>query len=132
MTTDAPTPVSLDDAWATLTHLPDRTPATTSADCFATVTDYRDGAVFLADYAGSSAWERHPVGDEIVTVVSGSTTMTMLIDGEEVPYLMGPGQLIIVPQNTWHRFDAPDGVRVMTVTPQPTEHHRETAPPPEG
>jgi hypothetical protein len=28
----------------------------------------------------------------------------------------------IVPQNTRHQFDAPDGVCVMTTTPQPTEH----------
>jgi hypothetical protein len=27
-----------------------------------------------------------------------------------------------VPQNTWHRFEAPDGVSLMTATPQPTEH----------
>jgi hypothetical protein len=28
----------------------------------------------------------------------------------------------IVPKNTWHRFEAPDGVSLMTATPQPTEH----------
>ncbi len=31
-------------------------------------------------------------------------------------------QLIVVPALTWHRFDTPDGVRVLTITPQPTEH----------
>jgi hypothetical protein len=30
--------------------------------------------------------------------------------------------MAIVPQNTWHRFVAPNGVAVMTATPQPTEH----------
>jgi hypothetical protein len=28
----------------------------------------------------------------------------------------------IVPQGAWHRFEAPDGVTLMTATPQPTEH----------
>jgi hypothetical protein len=32
--------------------------------------------------------------------------------------------MAIVPQNTWHQFEAPDGVCVMTATPQPTEHVR--------
>jgi mannose-6-phosphate isomerase-like protein (cupin superfamily) len=30
--------------------------------------------------------------------------------------------VIVVPQNTWHRFEAPDGVSLVTATPQPTEH----------
>jgi hypothetical protein len=30
--------------------------------------------------------------------------------------------LAVVPQGAWHRFHAPDGVTVLTATPQPTEH----------
>ncbi len=30
--------------------------------------------------------------------------------------------LIVVPQGHWHRFEAPDGVTVLSATPQPTEH----------
>jgi len=32
--------------------------------------------------------------------------------------------VVVVPQNAWHQFEAPDGVCVMTATPQPTEHLR--------
>ncbi|HEY4045001.1 MAG TPA: hypothetical protein VGM32_24575 [Rhodopila sp.] len=32
------------------------------------------------------------------------------------------GMMVVVPQNVWHQFQAPDGVRVMTTTPQPTQH----------
>ncbi len=32
--------------------------------------------------------------------------------------------MVVVPKNTWHQFEAPDGVCVMTATPQPTEHLR--------
>jgi hypothetical protein len=30
--------------------------------------------------------------------------------------------LVVVPQGAWHRFEAPDGVALMTATPKPTEH----------
>ena len=132
MSAPIPQPVSVDAAWASTTFLPDRTPTTadTAASPWAAVvTPYRDGGVFIAQYAGSSAWERHPVGDEIVTVIDGETTMTMWIDGAEAAHTMGSGEMIIVPQNTWHRFDTPVGVKVMTVTPQPTEHFVGDEPP---
>jgi mannose-6-phosphate isomerase-like protein (cupin superfamily) len=35
---------------------------------------------------------------------------------------MTAGMMIVVPQGHWHQFHSPDGVTVMTVTPQPTEH----------
>lgn len=124
-----PEAVSVTDAWNATEFLPDRTPDTTSDRHFAVVTPYRDGAVFLANYAGSSEWERHSAGDEIVTVVEGATTMTLWIDGAGVQRTMGAGELIVVPQGVWHRFDSPDGVRVLTVTPQPTDHHNGETPP---
>ena len=30
--------------------------------------------------------------------------------------------LVVVPQGAWHRFEAPEGVCLMTATPKPTEH----------
>lgn len=129
MSEPIPEPVSVDAAWASTTFLPDRLPGTESTDHFATVTDYRDGGVFLANYAGASEWERHPVGDELVMVIEGETTMTLYIDGAEKSHTMGAGQLIVVPQGTWHRFTTPVGVRVMTVTPQPSDHHDGPHPP---
>ncbi len=32
------------------------------------------------------------------------------------------GMLTVVPQGCWHRFHAPHGVTLLTVTPQPTDH----------
>ncbi len=40
--------------------------------------------------------------------------------------------IAIVPQNTWHQFYAPDGVTIMTTTPQPTEHITDEEPPTAG
>jgi mannose-6-phosphate isomerase-like protein (cupin superfamily) len=36
--------------------------------------------------------------------------------------VLSAGMVVIVPRNTWHRFEAPDGVSLITATPQPTEH----------
>jgi mannose-6-phosphate isomerase-like protein (cupin superfamily) len=32
------------------------------------------------------------------------------------------GMLVVVPRNAWHQFEAPNGVSLMTTTPQPTEN----------
>ena len=33
-----------------------------SRKSFAKLSDYRDGGIFVADFSGSSGWERHPMG----------------------------------------------------------------------
>ena len=123
-----PTPIALVARLAALGFLPDRTPdddrvvaSERAAPWVDTLADYRDGGVFIVHYAGDSEWERHPA-DEIVMVVEGATTMTLVIDGDPVEVPMTAMQLVVVPSETWHRFHTPDGARIMTVTPQPTEH----------
>ena len=49
----------------------------------------------------------------------------MLVDNEEKRSLLLKNELMVVPKNTWHRFESPKGVKVMTVTPQPTDHQIE-------
>ncbi len=124
----SPTPIDLTQRFAGLGFLGDRTPddeRLTAADgepsWMDTLEDYRDGAIFIVHYAGSSAWERHPA-DEIVMVIDGETTMTLAIDGEHHRVTMTAMHLVVVPAETWHRFDTPTGVQVMSITPQPTEH----------
>ena len=118
------TPVSIDAALAGLTFLPDRSPTTTrdSAGAFAQLADYREGGIFVGHWAGASEWERHSAGDEIVMVLEGATTMFIWTDDGERATALSAGQLVIVPQSTWHRFETPVGVKLMTVTPQPTDH----------
>lgn len=114
---------SLEQAFDTLIFHGHRTPESTDIDsAFLRLADYRDGAIFLAHYAGHSEWERHPNGDELVMVVDGDTVLVQLTKGEEVITRLERGELLVVPQNTWHRFEAPNGVKIMTVTPQPTDH----------
>lgn len=83
---------------------------------------YRDGGVFVGHWAGRSEWERHPVGDEFVMVLNGATTIFFLTDEGDIGASLGTGEFVIVPQGTWHRFETRDGVKLLSVTPMPTDH----------
>ena len=117
--------LDLNAEFAKLKMLRGRTPETTPEEregAFARLAPYRDGAIFTAKFAGDGAWERHPNGDEIVQIVEGATTLHIMTDAGPQCLSLKAGMMAIVPQNTWHRFEAPDGVSLMTATPQPTEH----------
>jgi len=119
--------VDLASELSKLTMLEGRTPTSTEADragAFGRLVPYRDGAIFVAKFSGISAWERHPKGDEIVQVLDGETELHLLTDGGRQSLTLKRGMMVIVPQHTWHQFVAPNGVSLMTATPQPTEHLR--------
>ena len=119
--------IDVEAEFAKLKMLQGRTPTSSEderAGAFARLAPYRNGAVFTAKFSGVSAWERHPNGDEIVYIVDGLTTLHLITTEERQSISLRAGMMAIVPQNAWHQFEAPDGVCVMTVTPQPTEHLR--------
>src|SRR5215475_6623391 len=121
------TVIDLKAALAKLKMLEDRTPATSAAarkEAIAELAPYRDGAVFASKFSGKGAWERHPQGDEIVQIVDGATTLHLITAEGRQSVALSAGMIAVVPQNAWHQFEAPDGVCVMTATPQPTEHVR--------
>jgi quercetin dioxygenase-like cupin family protein len=110
---------------AKLRMLEGRTPETPEAareGAFARLAPYRDGAIFTAKFSGNSPWERHPNGDEIVQIADGATILHIMEEAGPQSFALSAGMVAIVPQNTWHRFEAPGGVCLMTATPQPTEH----------
>jgi len=120
--------ISIDDEFSKIKFLANRTPETTDEQAkgaFAQLSDYRDGAIFIVHYAGFSEWEMHGNGDELVQVLGGETTLVLLIDNQEQSHRLSSGQLLVVPKGVWHRFESPKGVKVMTITPQPTEHRVE-------
>ena len=118
-------PVSIAEGFERLTFAPARRPDSTDIQsAFCTLSDFREGGVYLAHFAGESAWERHPAGDELVMACEGETDLTLLIDGEEVTHRLRAGELIVVPKATWHRFRS-EGVKLMAVTPQPSDHQAE-------
>ena len=110
-----------------LTLLRGRTPQMTEVDrkgsgAFATLAPFRDGNIFSAKFAGDGAWERHPNGDELVQIVDGSATLHIITEDGPKSFALSTGMMVIMPQGTWHRFHAPEGVSVVTATPKPTEH----------
>ncbi len=126
--------IDIEAAFASLTAVKDRTPASSGPAfdaAFDTLAHTENGGVFAASFTGTSAWERHLNGDELVQIIKGSATVTVLHHGDENTLEMAAGMFTIVPRGAWHRFHAPKGVEVMTMTPQPTEHWREDNPPSE-
>jgi len=113
--------ISIPEQLDQLQFLANRTPTTTSEEsclAFARLSEYGDGGIFVGHYAGNSEWE----GDELVCVIDGETTLILLEDKSERSNFLIKGDCLIVPENTWHRFESPQGVKIMTVTPQPTDH----------
>ena len=110
---------------AKLRMLRGRTPETPESDrqgSFVRLAPYRDSAINAAKFSGEGPWERHINGDEIVQVVDGATTFHIMTEDGPQSYALKAGMVVIVPQGAWHRFEAPDGVSLMTTTPQPTQH----------
>ena len=110
---------------ANLVRLEGRGAHTTEAEAqasFATLADFRDGAIFASRFSGSSGWERHVKGDEIVQIIEGGTRLEVIVDDEIETHELVAGMLLVVPQGCWHRFTSEHGVTVLTATPQPTEH----------
>jgi len=89
---------------------------------FATLAPFRDGSIFAGSFSGDSPWERHQNGDELVHILDGATTLTIMTDNGPQSFEMRKGMMIVVPQGHWHRFHAPEQVTVLTATPQPTDH----------
>ena len=120
-----PTILDLNAEFAKLKMLRGRTPDTPEAErkgAFARLAPYRDSAINVAKFSGEGPWERHINGDEIVQVVDGTATMYIMFEDGPQSFALRAGMVVIVPQGNWHRFEAPDGVSLMTTTPQPTQH----------
>ena len=102
-----------------------RTPQTTRAErqgSSRSVAEYRDGAIFTTKFTGEGGWERHRNGEEVVYIIDGDTTVHLMTEGGPEILELRAGMIAIVPQAAWHRFSSPNGVTLMTVTPQPTDH----------
>ena len=120
---------SLTQILSGLKHLPDRSPEMAFgqdvSEAFAVVAPYRDGAVYVSYYSGSSEWARHLNGDEVVMVLDGTTTVILLRNAEQERFSLAAQELVVIPAGVWHRFEGSDRLKVMTITPQPTEHSLE-------
>jgi mannose-6-phosphate isomerase-like protein (cupin superfamily) len=119
--------IDLNSELAKMPMLKGRRPESTEVErqasgAFRTLAPYRDGNIYSAKFSGDAAWERHPNGDELVQIVDGSCTVHLMTEDGLESHEVSAGTVIVVPQNTWHRFHAPNGVSIVTATPRPTEH----------
>ena len=60
----------------------------------------------LATYAidrDAQAWEMHPVGDELLTMLKGEMDVVLEQAGREIVVNLQAGQTCLVPRGTWHR-----------------------------
>jgi mannose-6-phosphate isomerase-like protein (cupin superfamily) len=117
--------IDLNAELAKLKMLRGRTPQTTRAEragSSAQVAAYRDGAIFTTKFAGEGGWERHRNGDELVHILDGAATLHLMTEDGPQALALTAGMVTVVPRGIWHRFDSPDGVTLMTATPQPTDH----------
>jgi mannose-6-phosphate isomerase-like protein (cupin superfamily) len=77
----------------------------------------------VGSFVGRPPWERHNGGDELLFILSGSSTLTVHEPGGSVSRVLGVGALAVVPRGTWHSNDAPDGVTMLYLTPSEGNEH---------
>lgn len=69
-------------------------------------------------------WERHPMGDEVITLISGDVDFVLWTDdGEKAVRVNEPGSCIVVPRGVWHTARPRAFTVMLFVTPgEGTEH----------
>ena len=72
-----------------------------------------------------SMWERHPAGEELVMLLSGSATVVLEESGQErTVQLSDPGSYVLVPQNVWHTAKTSVPTTMLFLTPGAGTEHR--------
>jgi mannose-6-phosphate isomerase-like protein (cupin superfamily) len=69
-------------------------------------------------------WERHPAGEEILTLLSGEMELVLDMPGGEHCVVLTAGQTFVVPRGVWHRGIVRQPGELMFVTPGAGTDHR--------
>ena len=69
-------------------------------------------------------WERHPAGEEILTLLSGEMELVLDVEGGEQRAVLKAGETFIVPRGVWHRGVVKEAGHLMFVTPGAGTEHR--------
>lgn len=71
------------------------------------------------------SWERHPAGEELVMLLSGSAMLLLEeADGERELLLDTVGSYILVPQGVWHTARTTQPTTLLFLTPGADTEHR--------
>ena len=71
---------------------------------------------------GVSPWEYHADHDELLYVLDGAVTITVLTDDDATDVLVDKGHLVVIPRGHWHRHTVQDLVVELYVSPPDTRH----------
>ena len=72
-----------------------------------------------------STWERHPAGEELVMLLSGTATIVLQDSGQErAVQLSDPGSYVLVPLNVWHTAKTTVPTTMLFLTPGAGTEHR--------
>jgi mannose-6-phosphate isomerase-like protein (cupin superfamily) len=72
-----------------------------------------------------STWERHPAGEELVMLLSGSATLLLEdADGVREIALHAPGDYVLVPRGAWHTARTGEPTTMLFLTPGDGTEHR--------
>ncbi|MFE2049641.1 cupin domain-containing protein [Streptomyces sp. NPDC059459] len=83
--------------------------------------------IFDGDGPGDH-WESHPAGDELVVCLSGSATVTRVMDGVSDRVPLGPGEATVNPAGVWHVVDMEGPTSILSITASlGTDHRPRTA-----
>ena len=66
---------------------------------------------------GSSPWERHRNGDELLLVVDGEVDVEVLDGDRSETTRLSEGALFVVPRGRWHQLTAHQPVNILYASP---------------
>ena len=80
---------------------------------------YNDSSIGIGRFVtGSSPWEKHNNGDELLIVTDGEVQIEVLEeDGTSWMNVLKEGQLFSVPRGKWHQLTAEENVTIMYISP---------------
>jgi mannose-6-phosphate isomerase-like protein (cupin superfamily) len=84
--------------------------------------DFHGCTCGIASFVGRPPWEHH-VADELLHVLDGECHLTIRGERGDEKCTLRAGDLVIVPQRSWHSNDAPTGVTLLFMTPSEGSSH---------
>lgn len=75
------------------------------------------GCLVRVDRQPDTRWERHPSGDEVIHLVSGSLQVSTGSEDSPETIELAAGQTTVIAANTWHRHISIEPGAVLFVTP---------------
>jgi mannose-6-phosphate isomerase-like protein (cupin superfamily) len=78
---------------------------------------FNEYALGMGRYTGKSPWERHMNGDELLYVLDGEVSITVLTNEAPLEERLGTGSLFVVPRGLWHQLEAHPVVCILYASP---------------